>query len=271
MIRWYTFFVALSLLTRIPVPGNILTKAYENNISSSVLFYPVVGGFIGALLCLFTIILPTTFPSFLTSSLLLVLWVGLTGALHLDGVADSTDAYFLSHKSPEKTLAVFRDPHVGAMSVICVCLLLMVKCALIAALISGSVSEEALVLMPSNQVSSNTSILPILFFCPIISRFLAVLYMQYTAYARNDGMAAGLHLRELRFAVGLIGVVLCLLGVLLFSFVVVFWSVLVVVGFLWGWRKLWLNKIGGYTGDCVGALIEYVEVFFLLVLAWLLL
>ena len=258
-MRWYTFFVALSLLTRIPVPDYILAKAYEKNISSSVLFYPVVGGLIGALLCFFLVLLPASFPAFLTSSLILILWVVLTGALHLDGVADSADAYFVSHKSPEKTLEVFRDSHVGAMSVICVCLLLIIKFALIAALI------------PFNQASSNISILSILFFSPALSRFVAVLYMQYTAYARNDGMAAGLHLREFRLAIGLIGIFLCFLGVLLFSFVVVFWVVLTVAGLWWGWRRLWLNKIGGYTGDCVGALIEFIEVLFLFVLACLLL
>lgn len=266
-MRWYTFFVALSLLTRIPVPDTILAKAYEKNISSSVMFYPVVGGLIGALLCLFSILLPATFPAFLTSSLMLVVWVGITGALHLDGVADSADAYFVSHQSPEKTLDVFRDPHVGAMSVICICLLLILKCALIAALISALNSTLA----SSNQITSNVSLLSILFFCPIVSRFLAVLYMQYTAYARNDGMAAGLHLREFRFAIGVMGIALCLLGILLFSFVIVFLIILVAAVFLWGWRRLWLNRIGGYTGDCVGALIEFFEVIFLLILAWLLL
>jgi len=272
-MRWHTFFVALSLLTRIPVPEHILAKAYEKNISSSVLFYPVVGGLIGAFLCLFSIILPDTFPDFLTSSLILILWVGLTGALHLDGVADSADAYFVSHKSPEKTLEVFRDPHVGAMSVICVCLLLIVKCALIAAVILGtsSVSVPEVTSSSSHQIPSDIGLLSVLFFCPVISRFLAVLYMQYTAYARNDGIAAGLHLREFRLAVALMGIGLCVLGLLLFSFVIVFWVVLAAIGLLLGWRRLWLNNIGGYTGDCVGALIELFEVLFLFVLAWLVL
>jgi len=93
------FFLALSLLTRIPIPASVFSHGItEKEQSRSVLYYPVIGLVIGAILTLLIWLLRNDLTLQLKASLLLVSWVVLTGALHLDGLADSVDAAYASHK-----------------------------------------------------------------------------------------------------------------------------------------------------------------------------
>ncbi len=77
--------------------------------AQSLLFYPLVGLLIGAALWGMAHLLQFL-PLVLSSSLILVLWIWLTGGLHLDGLADTADAWVGGFGDPERSLNIMKDP-----------------------------------------------------------------------------------------------------------------------------------------------------------------
>ena len=84
------FFIALQFLTTFPIQLKAMPSKQQNG--QSLLFYPVVGLIIGGILALIAFTLQSL-PIILLSSIVLVLWIWLTGGLHLDGLADTADAW----------------------------------------------------------------------------------------------------------------------------------------------------------------------------------
>ena len=246
------FFLALSLLSRLPVPARVLAAApSDRDKARSVLFYPVVGALIGFLCggAAYLLMSDTLFglresalsPE-LVAAAVLVLSVLITGALHLDGLADAVDASFASHKHGVDLLKVFKDTHTGTMAVVAVvCVLLLKYVALLTLIREGH-----------NLIAT----LAILF---TATRVLAVLYMATTPYVSAQGLVSGVNLERYRTAIFMLGLTLivCILMVL----PALSATALILVFALWcyWWRKFWVARIGGYTGDCLGALIEVAE------------
>jgi adenosylcobinamide-GDP ribazoletransferase len=233
--------VAIGFLTRLPVPAKVFDDASGR--SNSLAWYPVVGLLIGGLLWALSWVLAAT-PPMLAAALLLAVWVALTGALHLDGLADSADAWVGGLGDRERTLAIMKDPRCGPMGVVALVLVLLVKFAALASLPPAS---GALLLAPVLARASLTA------------AFLS------TPYVRSGGLGSGLTAAP-RTA--------CLLGL----------AFAVAVGIAGGWRgvsaiavtlvvfALWrvacMRRLDGMTGDTCGALTELVEVAVLLAFAW---
>ena len=106
---------AITFLTIIKLPLKNFSP------SASVKYFPVVGLFIGIIL--YTI---GTINHFLTPLLQLIFLIVITGALHLDGLADASDAIF-SHRSLEEKLNIMKDSHIGTMGVISIFIVLAAK------------------------------------------------------------------------------------------------------------------------------------------------
>lgn len=104
------FLIALQFLTRLPV--RIASEPDEKSIAQSLSYYPLVGLIIGALLAGIAWGLSGA-PVLLSAALLLVTWVLVTGGLHLDGLADSMDAWVGGLGDRERTLAIMKDPYCG--------------------------------------------------------------------------------------------------------------------------------------------------------------
>src|SRR4051794_759815 len=83
----------------------------------------------------------------LGAALGLLAWVWMTGALHLDGLADLSDALAASHRDPQRFFAVLADPHLGTFGVVSIVLMLMLKVMGLAQLSSASLL--ALPLIPA--------------------------------------------------------------------------------------------------------------------------
>ena len=117
------FWIALQFLTVFPIQLKQMPSKQQNG--QSLLFYPVIGLGIG--LVLYTIALGlSALPSMLLSSLILVIWIWLTGGLHLDGLADTADAWVGGFGDKERTLKIMKDPAcgpIGVLSLIIVCIL----------------------------------------------------------------------------------------------------------------------------------------------------
>mgnify|MGYP002870254812 FL=1 len=122
------FLIALQFLTCLPV--RLRSMPEPQQIGRSLLYYPLVGLLLGALLCLFGIALGNAAAP-LNAALLLAAWVWLTGALHLDGLADSADAWVGGFGDRERTLAIMKDPRSGPVAVAVLVLLLLVSLLLV--------------------------------------------------------------------------------------------------------------------------------------------
>lgn len=239
--------IALQFLTRIPI--RIAGTLSAEEIGRSLAYYPLVGLVIGALLALGASLLEGV-PTLLAAALLLALWVAVTGALHLDGLADSVDAWIGGQGDRERTLAIMKDPNTGAMGVVALALILLLKLAALAALLAAGRAAVDLLLPP------------------LLGRTALPLLFLTTPYVRSSGLgtplAAG-HGRKAAAALTLIGYVVPVLmhAVAGLAAVVVALGVFVLL------RAAMLRRLGGSTGDTAGTLVELTETSVLVTLALL--
>lgn len=237
------FWLAVQFLTRLPTPRVGIDAAARG---MSVLFYPLVGLLIGALLALLHWPLATT-DAGLEAALLLFAWVLLTGGLHLDGLADSADAWVGSHGDRTRALAIMKDPYSGPAGVAAVVLVLLVKFAALSALL-GESAWEALVV------------------APLFGRTALVALLLTTPYVRPQGIGAE-HAAHLPRA-GAVSVLVAV-GVATVAFLEWdgLWLLAAVAAAIYGLRYLMLRRLGGTTGDTLGAGCEIVEAVALVTLA----
>ncbi len=254
--RYRPCLVALRFLTRMPLPVAIETSPIEVSpvvLGRSALCYPLVGLFLGAALLLLWLgiaSLPGEAPALATAALLLAFWVWSTGGLHLDGLGDCADAWVGGLGSRERTLKILKDPLTGSMGVVALVLILLVKFAALASLPEGSAGALILLLTPA------------------LARAQLLALPLTTASARPDGLGAALSETLPRRAAGLTLVVSGSLALLLFASVGLWALGLALVGvaglLLFFWRRSMLGRLGGFTGDTAGALVELTEAALLL-------
>ena len=237
------FWIALQFLSSLPIrlPG----MPQPEELGRSLLFYPLVGLLFGVLLWLLDAVLAGT-PLLLHAALLLSAWVLLSGGLHLDGLADSADAWLGGFGDRERTLSIMKDPRSGPIAVVTLVLVLLLKFAALVALIE---QQQGVALL----------------LAPLIGRASLLGLFLCTPYVRAGGLGQALadHLPALagRQVLGLSVLVCLLLGgysglwVVLLSVLLFFWL-----------RQLMIRRLGGTTGDTAGALLELLETAVLLVM-----
>ena len=233
--RLQQFFIAVQFLTRVPVPR--LDNINKTDIGQSMLFYPLVGLFIG--LALWGIAWLTGDDSLLSAALVLGFWVLITGALHLDGLADSADAWIGGNNDTKRSLAIMKDPRAGPIAVTVLVVLLLLKFSAIEAIVA------------SGQMSA-------LLLAPIIGRACMPLLLLTTPYVRSDGLASAMVDKLPSAKSILIVLTLCVLFILSFGYTGIVSILISVVCFIIT-RKQLMRWINGTTGDTAGALLEIVE------------
>jgi adenosylcobinamide-GDP ribazoletransferase len=119
---------AFQFLTRLPVKAEL--DFSPQLLKRSASYYPLVGAVIGLIVWCFAAVTAFVLPPLPSAVLTLIVWVWLTGGLHLDGWMDAADALF-SYRSRERMLEIMKDSRVGAMGVIACVLLLMLKASLL--------------------------------------------------------------------------------------------------------------------------------------------
>lgn len=229
---------AIAYLTILRLPGK-----REFDLRRAVIWFPIVGLLIGSLLAVAWTGLVHSVPRPVATFLTVLLWVWLTGGMHLDGLADTSDA-LLSWRNRENMLEVMRSPQVGAVGM----------ATLVSTLLAKAV---ALYNLPDAKVAAA------LLCAPLFGRSAQVLSTCLLPYAKEDGVAVTAFetgRKWPRALAALIPLVVCLqLG----------WesAALVVVGtfaltltLLVRIRRL----LGGMTGDTLGAVTEIVEAAFLI-------
>jgi cobalamin 5'-phosphate synthase/cobalamin synthase len=238
---------ALGLLTRVPI-----RRAFsESEVAGATAYYPLVGAAIGstqaAVLWIAVIWLPaptvagaSRVPSMVLAVCLVALAVWITGALHVDGLADAADG-FGGGRSREEVLAIMRDPRVGTYGAVAVVVLLLLKVACLDALIER-----------------RTAMIPLLV-APVAGRWAMAALGWWLPYARTDGglgavargSVAGRGLAMATASSALLLATLAGWHALLFGTIAA--GVTLVVG------RACRRRIGGFTGDTLGATGELTE------------
>ena len=135
--------IALQFLTRLPV--SLPCMPTPEQVGRSLLWYPLVGLLLGLLLWGAHLLLGQT-PALLQAAIILALWVGLSGGLHLDGLADTADAWVGGFGDRERTLTIMKDPRSGPIAVVVLVLLLLLKFAALFTLLQAGQSIYLLLL-----------------------------------------------------------------------------------------------------------------------------
>ncbi len=233
-----TFGHALQFLTRLPAPR--FAEFNPDDLSRSAIWFAVVGAIIGIVLALALWTGQQASP-WIGALVALVVWVWITGGLHLDGLGDVADALAAAHRSPERFLEVLRDPHVGAFGAMAIGLQLIAKLVLLAE-ISGLPALFALALVPAwarwGPLVWSLAVPP-----------LASGSGERFSWQISWPMAAAQ------------GLVLALLSLWLAP--VLLGALLVVPAIAVYWKL----RLGGITGDCLGAGVEITETLLLLLVA----
>jgi adenosylcobinamide-GDP ribazoletransferase len=238
------FWLALQFLTRLPVPAQ---SSYQpRDWGRSVLAYPLVGLLLGLILAALHYALKGA-DFQLQAALLVAAWALLTGGLHLDGLADSADAWIGGHGDPGRTLEIMKDPRTGPAGVVAIVLVLLVKFAALAALLK-------------------TPIWPVLVLAPVLGRTALIGLALTTPYVRPGGLGAALtgHLPRKAAVTVLLAVAAAVLFFAGWSGASVLLTVSVTVLLL---RQLMVRRIRGMTGDTLGASVELLEALALVALA----
>ncbi len=231
------FWIALQFLSSLPVtlPG----MPTPRQVGRSLLYYPLVGLLFGLVLWLASHWLGGV-PAALHAALLLTLWVLLSGALHLDGLADSADAWLGGFGDRERTLQIMKDPRSGPAAVVTLVLVLLLKfCALWALIEQGAGLQ--------------------LMLAPVIGRAAMLGLFLCTPYVRPGGLGQALADHMPRRAAGWVLLTCAGLGLALTGWAMVLTAVVFVA-----LRRVMCNRLGGTTGDTAGALLELLELTVLL-------
>jgi adenosylcobinamide-GDP ribazoletransferase len=231
------FLTAFRFLTIIPLPW--LSQNDSECFPGSVKYFGLVGLFIGIFGSVLAHLLSSLLPYPLLCSTMLLYLSVISGFLHLDGIADTADGFF-SARPKEKILAIMRDSRTGAMGVIVLIFLLLIKfCALL------SLPLEKLPL--------------VIIFLPLSGRCAIVYTMNFLPYAREGGgLGQMFYTMKNTGNLWITSFIFIIAGFLVnFPLTILLFCVLLFVIALFGvWCK---RMIGGITGDTLGAVCEITE------------
>lgn len=226
------FFIALSFLTIAPLK----IKHTEKELIESVYFFPFVGLLLGGVAFIFC----KTFykKPFFASFTIVLLWCTLTGALHLDGVADVADAL---RKKGEEAIKIMKDKSIGTFGALSIFFLLSLKIYSIQTL------------LPQKTVA--------VLIAPFLARGAMILVALLSKGAKDEGLG-NLFANSVKIFHILPSAFLLFILMYFFRFCIIpsifvlSWSIALSIFF-----NAW---IGGVTGDCLGAVCESAETLFLL-------
>ncbi len=241
------FFAALRFLTVIPGPGHLGVE--EEDLAASLVFFPVVGVLIGFGMAAIGWLVWPLLPALPAAAVMVFLLLAISGGFHLDGLADAADGLF-SSRPREQMLIIMRDSRIGSMGVVALIMVLLMKTAALASL-------------PQAQAAGA------LFLMPIAGRCLMVFMMALLPYVRGSEGVASLFYEQARAQKKIVYVAAALLysgcwyGAGGSGLAAGAAALMLMLAF----ASLCRAKIGGATGDTLGATCELTETVVALVLA----
>lgn len=242
MVYLKRLVLMLQFLTSIPIPFKL--DVNSEDFGKGLVFAPLIGLFIGGILCAFSVMMGFLFPPGIMAIAIVILYILLTGGLHLDGLGDTFDGLF-SNRSRERMLEIMRDSRVGTNAVLAISSVLLLNVALIKEL-DSSILLKTIALMP------------------VAGRIGSLVGAGISKYARSgEGLGKSfieicgfkeillggtLYFTIFAAVSGVNGLVAATLPVITALLTTTFFS----------------RKIGGATGDVLGAVCELNQTFFLI-------
>ncbi|WP_370558626.1 adenosylcobinamide-GDP ribazoletransferase [Edwardsiella tarda] len=241
------FLATLQFMTRIPVSPRCSDDLALSDYPRGIIYFPFVGLLVGVISALAYGVLATTYGSWLGAVAAVLASALVTGAFHLDGLADTCDGLF-SARPRDRMLEIMRDSRIGTNGTLALIFVILMEVVLIQRLAGSSLHIYA-----------------VLVALPLVSRTLLAVMMYRQRYARENGMGnlyigkiSGSHY-ALTLAIGL-----------LLTFGLLHWQGLLAffIAYLFAliYRAFINMRLGGQTGDTLGAANELSALVFLLAL-----
>jgi adenosylcobinamide-GDP ribazoletransferase len=257
---WRNFLLALGFFTRIPVPS--VLDFQETDLNRAVKYFPLIGYIVGLIGVVAFYLAMQVFTHPIAVLISMAATIFATGAFHEDGLADSADGLG-GVWGRAQVLAIMQDSRLGTYGAIALFMGLMAKYQLLAAMHADTV-------------------MAVLICAHALSRLSAVWLMAALPYARPSGKAKPLATEVSRvdlWVANIFGLLPLLVLLVLIENSLGSWRatlslLLLLLGSVgavwWWWRMLLKRKLGGYTGDTLGAIQQISEImFYLTSIAWL--
>ncbi len=252
------FLMALGYFTRLPIPAWVGYQPGELNRATR--YFPLAGAVVGWLCALFFWVMSLVLPASLAVLLSMAFSLGLTGAFHEDGLADSADGLGGGWQKAD-VLRIMKDSRIGTFGASALLMALLIKFAALQHL----------------SLQSPWPVVYALLWVHPLSRLTALCLMAFLPYVREDDSARAKPVAEgvgrVDVAWGAVLAVLPLLG-LTGAGVYSLWMILgagVLCLVILGLAIAYLRKrLGGYTGDCLGAVqqVSELSLYLLLCARW---
>lgn len=232
----------IQFLTTIPL--KLYISMEPEDFGKSLPYAPLIGLLLGGILAGSFYILRFLFPAIISSLFLCIIYVFLTGGLHLDGIGDTADGLF-SHRPKERILEIMKDSRIGTNGVLAIILIILSYIFFI--------------------MQIPTKDLRLIVLMPVIGRMALPLAAGLEKYARQNGL--GVHFinfcgpREILIGITITSILFVLfLGIkgLLIVFLTGVLISLVI--------KFFAAKIDGITGDILGAVCELAQLLYLVLI-----
>ncbi len=238
------FFIALQFLTRIPV--KIKDKIEDRDYGYSMAWFPAVGLILGGILTLVFKLALGLFNPAIAVLLAITAYMFLTGALHIDGLSDTCDGLYGGKGDKVKTLEIMRDSRIGTIGALALVLDIGLRFALLYSL-------------PVSRIPAS------LILMAVLGRWGQVFFCLNAPSARTEGrggsfsssLTSGIFVFS---SMIMFGICLFLLKPVSLALLLLFLSLVIRLA-----RNYFRRKIGGITGDTIGAANEITEI---LVLFW---
>lgn len=244
------FLVALQFLTRLPVRLSRFEPAWLND---CVRHFPLVGALVGAAGATVLVGAAQLWPAWVAALLALAVTVALTGGFHEDGLADTFDA--LGGVVPrDKALAIMKDSRIGSYGALALGLSLLLRAALLAVLATRPLLGACAALLASHAFARMAA----------VGVMLGLPYGGDIDHAKAKPLALAVAPRNGVIAAGwcaLLAAALFALGVDPRRLLLAALAALAVAGAMRGWLR---RRLGGYTGDGLGATEQLAEIAVLL-------
>ncbi|BBM44340.1 adenosylcobinamide-GDP ribazoletransferase [Leptotrichia trevisanii] len=235
------FIILIQFMTRIPIPLKVSYS--EKKLGKSIKFFPLVGLIIGLILYFTNFLIITYLKNIFCSKIIIAIFLTIVeilivGIIHIDGLADTFDGLF-SYGRKERMLEIMKDSRIGTNGTVVLILYFITKITII-----------------SEIITTNPKYLIIF---PIVARLSTSVNAGLSDYARKSGMSNAIISEN-----GIFEVIfsLILTNILVFPIigtngtVTVFIALLFIILLMLNVRK----KIGGITGDTMGASLELTSI-----------
>lgn len=237
----------IQFMTRIPIP--IKVEYSEKQLGKGIKYFPLVGYLIGIIIFITGIVLNKYIDNkYIISLLLILIELKLVGLIHVDGLADSFDGLF-SYRDKDRILEIMKDSRVGTNGVVVLIFYYLAKLILIAEIISRG-DVRCLIVYP------------------IIARMSTSVNAGFGVYARDNGMSTGIiGMNKVIDAIFSIILTLILTILVYYNSGMLKGITMLMTGilFIFYFRHIVYKKIGGITGDTMGASLEMTGLVVLLI------